>query len=58
MMTTGAQKRSAAARSNLLNEAGILERVFSCVLGQWLFFAALRQQRAAHGGTCTLSWLL
>jgi hypothetical protein len=26
MMTTGAQKRSAAARSNLLNEAGILER--------------------------------
>jgi hypothetical protein len=41
MMASEAQKRTAAARTNPLDEAGILQRVLSCVPGQWLFLAAV-----------------
>jgi hypothetical protein len=42
MMASGAQKRSATARSDPLNEAGIVQRVLlSYVPRQWLFLAAV-----------------
>jgi hypothetical protein len=41
MMASGSQKCTAAAKTNPLDDAGILERVLSYVPGQWLFLAAV-----------------